>query len=304
MKHNINDRFLASCVAASLGESIALPTEGMKPEQIQTTFGEIKGPVARPDSVDFYPLSAGSTARQTEAMLAVIKASHPLPDLQGFAFNIKDAFNRFQMLWPKNATFPWPPFPDEGHYTFAFAMPAAFRLASGQSSTAELSEWLKSLSPVSVVWQQGTWIYLRLLADLYVMDEKNFSASKFLKRAMFFADEAEDLFPHDYKMKRRMQVTEPLLDEPLSEVAKACGDINNAADNILAFVGNAFYKHNDDFEKAILSTANLGGTSGAVGFYLGSLIGALRGQSNLPGAWLHSLNVKESVTSAVFNYIH
>ncbi len=304
MKHNLNDRFLASCVAASLGESIALPTEGMTPEQISKEFGRITGPMARPDSDEFYPLAAGSTARQTEAMLAVIKASRPLPDLQGFAFNIKDAFNRFQMLWPKNATFPWPPFPDEGHYTFAFAMPAAYRLAAGKSSTAELGEWLKSLSPVSIVWQQGTWIYLRLLANLYVMDEKDFDAGAFLKSAMYFADEAEDLFPHDYKMKRRMQVTEPLLDRPLIEVAQACGNINNAADNILAFVGNAFYKYNDDFEKGLLTTTNLGGTSGAVGFYLGSLIGALRGQSKLPGAWLHQLKVKESVTSAVFNYIH
>lgn len=304
MKHNLNDRFLASCVAASLGESIALPTEGMTPEQISKEFGLVNGPMARPDSDEFYPLAAGSTARQTEAMLAVIKASRPLPDLQGFAFNIKDAFNRFQMLWPKNATFPWPPFPDEGHYTFAFAMPAAYRLAAGKSNASELGEWLKSLSPVSIVWQQGTWIYLRLLANLYVMDEKDFDAAAFLKSAMYFADEAEDLFPHDHKMKRRMQVTEPLLDRPLIEVAQACGNINNAADNILAFVGNAFYKYNDDFEKGLLATTNLGGTSGAVGFYLGSLIGALRGQNQLPAAWLHQLKVKESVTSAVFNYIH
>lgn len=304
MKPNLNDRFLSSCIAASLGESIAMPTEGMSPGQIKETFGEIRGLVDRPDSSEFYTLTAGSTARQTEAMLAVLKASKPLPDLQNFAFNIKDAFNRFQMLWPKSATFPWPPFPDEGHYTFAFALPAAYRLAAGKSNVTDLGEWLKSLSPVSIVWQQGTWIYLRLLADLFVMDETEFDAEVFLKKAMEYADEAEELFPHDYKMKRRMQITEPLLDTPLIEVAKACGNINNAADNILAFVGNAFYKHNTSFETALLATSNLGGTSGAVGFYLGSLIGALRGQKVLPDAWLHKLKVKESVSSTVFNFIH
>lgn len=304
MKSTINDRFLASCIAAALGESIALPTEGMNTEQIKEMFNRVTGPVARPDSEDFYPLPPGSTARQTEAMLAVLKASRPLPDLQGFAFNIKDAFNRFQMLWPKSATFPWPPFPDEGHYTFAFAMPAAFRLASGKSSVPELAEWLKSLSPVSVVWQQGTWIYLRLLAELYTTEAEKFSPRKFVEQAMLFADEAEGHFPHDHKMKRRMQVTEPLLDASLDQVARACGNINNAADSILAFVGNAFYKYNDNFELALIETTNLGGTSGAVGFYLGSLIGALRGQSSLPGAWLNQLKVKESVSSAVFDYIH
>ncbi len=304
MSTNLNDRFLACCIAASLGESIALPTEGMTPDEIKSRFHRIAGPVARPDSPDFYALPAGSTARQTEAMLAVLKASKPLPDLQGFAFNIKDAFNRFQMLWPKSATFPWPPFPDEGHYTFSFAMPAAYRLCAGKSSVVELGEWLKSLSPVSVVWQQGTWIYLRLLADLFKSSPEKFNADDFVKNAMLYADEAEDLFPHDYKMKRRMQVTEPLLKAPLAEVAKACGNINNAADNILAFVGNAFYKHHNSFEEAVTSTANLGGTSGAVGFYLGSLIGALHGQVALPGAWLNQLKVKESVETAVFNYAH
>lgn len=304
MKMNLNDRFLACCVAASLGESIAMPTEGMTPQEIKQRFYKLAGPIARPETEDYYALPAGSTARQTEAMLAVLKASKPLPDLQGFAFNIKDAFNRFNILWPKSATFPWPPFPDEGHYTFAFAMPAAYRLSAGKNTVAELAEWMKSLSPVSVVWQQGTWIYLRLLAKLFQTNPADFDSKSFLKDAMLFADEAEHHFPHDYKMKRRMQITEPLLDASLEEVAKACGDINNAADNILAFVGNAFYKYNDNFETAVTSAANVGGTSGAVGFYLGSLIGALRGLDALPGAWLNQLKVKESVESAVFNYAH
>jgi ADP-ribosylglycohydrolase len=304
MKMNLNDRFLACCVAASLGESIAMPTEGMTPQEIKQRFHKLAGPIARPETEDYYALPAGSTARQTEAMLAVLKASKPLPDLQGFAFNIKDAFNRFNILWPKSATFPWPPFPDEGHYTFAFAMPAAYRLSAGKNTVAELAEWMKSLSPVSVVWQQGTWIYLRLLAKLFQTNPADFDSKSFLKDAMLFADEAEHHFPHDYKMKRRMQITEPLLDASLEEVAKACGDINNAADNILAFVGNAFYKYNNNFEIAVTSAANVGGTSGAVGFYLGSLIGALRGLDALPGAWLNQLKVKESVESAVFNYAH
>jgi ADP-ribosylglycohydrolase len=304
MTNQLNDRFLACCVAASLGESVALPAEGMSPEQIKLIFLSITEPVARPESEMFYPLPAGSTARQTEAMLAVLKASKPLPDLQGFAFNIKDAFNRFQILWPKSATFPWPPFPDEGHYTFAFALPAAYRLASGKNTTGELAEWLKSLSPVSVVWQQGVWIYLRLLNDLFHADAASFNPAIFVSKAMQYVDEAEVHFPNDHKMKRKMQITEPLLEAPLDIAAKSCGEINNAADNILAFVGNAFYKHHGNFEEALIATTNLGGTSGAVGFYLGSLIGALHGKNILPGAWLSKLNVRESVESAVFSYIH
>lgn len=304
MSSNLNDRFLASCLAASLGESIALPAEGMTPDQVRSVFHKIEGPVARPESDSFYPLPAGSTARQTEAMLAVLKASKPLPDLQGFAFNIKDSFNRFQMLWPKSATFPWPPFPDEGHYTFAFAMPAAYRLCAGKNSVAEIADWLKSLSPVSVVWQQGIWIYLRLLADLLKMDVASFDRVAFVQRAMEYADEAEQHFPNDHKMKRRMQVTEPLLEASLADVAVACGNVNNNADNILSFVGSAFFKHNQSFEEALVATSNLGGTSGAVGFYLGSLIGALHGRDALPGAWVGQLKVKESVEAAVFNYAH
>ena len=71
---------------------------------------------------------------------------------------------------------------------------------------------------------------------------------------MEYADEAESHFPHDYKMKRRMQLTEPLLSQPLDVVASACGDINNNADNVLAFVGSAFFKHHNSFEQAL--TAN------------------------------------------------
>lgn len=304
MSSNLNDRFLASCLAASLGESFALPAEGMSPDDVQQTFGTIDGLVARPESDTFYALPAGSTARQTEAMLAVLKASRPLPDLQGFAFNIKDSFNRFQMLWPKSATFPWPPFPDEGHYTFAFAMPAAYRLCAGKNSVSDIADWLKSLSPVSVVWQQGVWIYLRLLSDLFKSDASSFDQVVFVQKAMEYADEAETHFPRDYKMKRRMQLTEPLLRAPLKDVAAACGNINNNADNVLAFVGSAFFKHHHNFGEALMATANLGGTSGAVGFYLGSLIGALHGKECMPSAWLAELKVKESVESAVFNYAH
>ncbi|KPQ00508.1 MAG: ADP-ribosyl-[dinitrogen reductase] hydrolase DraG [Bacteroidetes bacterium HLUCCA01] len=300
----LNDRFLASCLAASLGESMALPAEGMTPEQIKHTFGKIESLAARPESDTFYALPAGSTARQTEAMLAVLKASRPLPDLQGFAFNIKDSFNRFQMLWPKSATFPWPPFPDEGHYTFAFALPAAYRLCAGKNSVSDIADWLKSLSPVSVVWQQGVWIYLRLLSDLFKTDAEHFDRIAFVQKAMEYADEAESHFPHDYKMKRRMQLTEPLLSQPLDVVASACGDINNNADNVLAFVGSAFFKHHNSFEQALTATTNLGGTSGAVGFYLGSLFGALHGKSVMPDSWLGKLKVKESVEAAVFNYAH
>lgn len=303
MSSNLNDRFLASSLAASLGESIALPAEGMTPDEVRSVFNKIEEPVARPESDSFYPLPAGSTARQTEAMLAVLKASKPLPDLQGFAFNIKDSFNRFQMLWPKRATFPWPPFPDEGHYTLAFAMPAAYRLCVGKNSVTEIADWLKNLSPVSIVWQQGVWIYLRLLADLLKMDEGTFDRFAFVKQAMNYADEAERHFPHDHKMKRRMQVTGPLINSSLADIAVACENVNNNADNILAFVGSAFFKHNQSFEEALVATSNLGGTSGAVGFYLGSLIGALHGRDVLPVTWLGQLKVKESVEAAVLNYI-
>lgn len=291
-------RFIASCLGGALGESIGMACEGMTPEHIQEQFGRIKGPAPRPESEEFYPLPAGSTARQTEALLAVLKSSSPLPDLPSFAFHIKDAFNRFPTLWPKDAAFAWPPFPDEGHYTFAFAIPAAYSLARGERSSDELAEWLKSFAPVSMVWQQGTWVYLRLLAWLFGQSPEPFDRDLFVTKALLFMDEAEAHFPHDHKLKRRMQTVQPLLGGNLDEVATLCGHVNMAAENILCVVGAVFHKHGHDPKSALLEGANLGGCSGAVTFYVGTLLGALHGRHALPESWIEKLRVHESVEHA------
>jgi hypothetical protein len=303
MSTSIERNFIAACIGASLGESIGMACESMSPAQIQEQFGRIKGPAPRPESDEFYPLPAGSTARQTEGLLAVLKSSNPLPDLPHFAFHIKDAFNRFPTLWPKSAAFPWPPFPDEGHYTFAFALPAAYRLASSQMSVEEAADWLKSFAPVSIVWQQGTWVYMRLLAWMFEHHPQGFSKGHFLTKALMFIDEAEVYFPHDFKLKRRMQSVQPLMEGPLEAVATACGDVNIAAENIISVVGAVFYQHHDSFHDAILAGANLGGSTGAVTFYTGSLLGALHGASIFPEAWLEKLRVRDSVEHAGMAYV-
>ncbi len=303
MNTTIDQKFIAACVGAALGESIGMASESMTPAQIQEHFGRIKGPAPRPESDEFYPLPAGSTARQTEAMLAVLKSSNPLPDLPHFAFNIKDAFNRFPTLWPKSAAFPWPPFPDEGHYTFAFALPAAYRLASGTMSVEDAADWLKSFAPVSIVWQQGTWVYMRLLAWMFEHHAQGFAKGLFLTKALMFVDEAESYFPHDFKLKRRMQSIQPLMDGPLEVIASTCGDVNIAAENIISVVGAVFYQHPASFQDGILAAANLGGSTGAVTFYTGSLLGALHGTSIFPDAWLEKLRVRDSVEHAGKGYV-
>lgn len=303
MSTSIESKFIAACVGAALGESIGMACESMTPAQIQEQFGRIKGPAPRPESDEFYPLPAGSTARQTEGLLAVLKSSNPLPDLPHFAFHIKDAFNRFPTLWPKSAAFPWPPFPDEGHYTFAFAMPAAYRLASGAITVEDAADWLKSFAPVSIVWQQGTWVYLRLLAWMFEHHSDSFAKGLFLTKALMFVDEAEAYFPHDFKLKRRMQSIQPLMEGPLEAVAATCGDVNIAAENIISVVGAVFYQHPDSFNDAVLAGANLGGSTGAVTFYAGSLLGALHGAAVFPEAWLEKLRVRDSVEHAAKSYV-
>lgn len=303
MPTTIQSRFIAACLGGSLGESIGMACESMTPDQIQEQFGRIKGPAPRPESEEFYALPAGSTARQTEALLAVLKSSSPLPDLPRFAFHIKDAFNRFPTLWPKYSAFAWPPFPDEGHYTFAFALPAAYSLANGEKSAEELAEWLKSFAPVSIVWQQGTWVYLRLLAWLFGQASDTFDPNLFVTKALLFTDEAGSYFPHDHKLKRRMQIIQPLMGGDLEDVAKACGNVNMAAENILCVVGSVFHRHGRDPRTALTEAANLGGCTGAVTFYTGTLLGALHGRHALPEAWIEKLRVRESVEHAARMYV-
>jgi hypothetical protein len=303
MPTTFQTRFIASCLGGALGESIGMACEGMTPEQIRERFGRIKGPAPRPESHEFYPLPAGSTARQTEALLAVLKSSSPLPDLPRFAFHIKDAFNRFPTLWPKDAAFPWPPFPDEGHYTFAFALPAAYALAQGDRSNEELADWLKSFAPVSIVWQQGTWVYLRLLTWLFGQDPTRFDPDLFVTQTLHFMDEAESHFPHDHKLKRRMRTIQPLLGGNLDQVAQLCGHVDVAAENILCVVGAVFHKFAHDPESALLEGANLGGCTGAVTFYTGTLLGALHGRHALPESWIETMRVHESVDHAARQYV-
>ncbi|MEX0681030.1 MAG: ADP-ribosylglycohydrolase family protein [Balneolales bacterium] len=286
MSDIIKDKFKATCLGAALGEAIGMPAEGMIPNQVASILGVISGFKNRPEADDFSSVPAGYSTRQTEALLSVLAASAPLPDLQEFAFTVKQALNQFPEKWPKSTTFAWPPFPDGGHYTFSFAIPASRILNEGRADVHELIEWMHSLTPSSVVWQQSVWLYLRLLNYLYDQDSATFDPDEFLVCATKFTKEAEEHFPGDYKIRRRMQVTEPMMNEPLDVIAKACGNVSKQAEDMITFVGAVFYRYHRDYKKALTGAANLGGASEASCFYLGSLLGALGGSAVLPDDWL------------------
>lgn len=292
---DIKDRFHATCLGAAIGEAIGMPAEQMTPEQVADEFCRIEGFRERPASGDFRSVKAGHSVRQTEAMLSVLAASSPLPDLQEFAFTIKQALNKYPEKWPQSTTFAWPPFPDGGHYTFSFAIPAARLLNEERITVGELTDWMQTLTPSSVVWQQSIWLYLRLLNYLFDQTTKDFDPDEFLEKATEYIVEAEKHFPGDYKIRRRMQVTEPMMDEPLEMIAKSCGDVSKLAEDMITFVGAVFYRHHNDFKKALSEAANLGGESEASCFYLGSLFGALAGSSVLPPDWLAGYAERERV---------
>lgn len=300
---NTADRFIASCLGAAVGESLGLPAEGLDPGQISTDFGHIDSPVARRESPDYSAMPAGSIGRQTEALIAVLRASHPLPDLQQFASNLKESFARYPNKWPKHSTFPWPPFPDEGHYTFAFALPGAWQMLNDNLDDEGATDWIRSLEPVSVVWKHGTWIYMRLLHWLYSQNEGALDKKAFLKRVMSFTEEAEEKFPGDHKMKRRMQLVEPLLDGELGDIARACGGIDPSAQNVLAFVGAVFYRFGGRFDEALVAAVNQGGSSSGVGFYLGSLSAAFGGDAVIPDNWLGMLSEKERLHQVIRQFL-
>ena len=302
MSDQIMNKFKATCLGAAIGESIGMPAEGMSPEEVSSKIGAISGFNGRVDEGDFSALEAGRSARQTEAMLSVLASSSPLPDLQEFAFTIKQALNKYPEKWPKSTTFAWPPFPDGGHYTFSFAIPAARLLYEERISIDDITEWMHSLTPSSVVWQQSIWLYLRLLDYLYRQSAATFDPDDFLSHAARYIREAEAHFPGDYKIRRRMQVTEPMMDEPLEVIAKSCGDVSKLAEDMITFVGAVFYRHHNDYKKAITEAANLGGESEASCFYLGSLFGALGGVEIIPDEWLEKYSERERVEAALANF--
>jgi ADP-ribosylglycohydrolase len=302
MSDKIKNRFRATCLGAAIGEGIGMPAEEMNPEQVTSAFGNIDGFRDRPEAEDFSPVAAGHSTRQTEAMMSVLASATPLPDLQEFAFTIKQALNKYPEKWPKSTTFAWPPFPDGGHYTFSFAIPAARLLTEGRVSVPDLITWMQSLTPSSVVWQQSIWLYLRLLDYLYGIEKKDFDPDEFLENATKFILEAERHFPGDYKIRRRMQVTEPMMDEPLEDIAKSCGGVSKLAEDMITFVGAVFHRHHDDFKAAVTAAANLGGASEASCFYLGSLFGALGGMEALPQDWLQGYKARERVESALSTF--
>ncbi|MDI6402728.1 ADP-ribosylglycohydrolase family protein [Balneolaceae bacterium ANBcel3] len=299
MSDIIKEKFQATCIGAALGEAIGMPAEGMTPQQVSSVHGGIDGFKSRPESDDFSPVQAGHSARQTEALLSVLSASAPLPDLQEFAFTLKQALNSYPEKWPQSTTFAWPPFPDGGHYTFSFAIPAARLLAEERVTTDDLVSWMQSLTPSSVVWQQSIWLYLRLLSYLYRQDPNTFDADEFLARAARFIKEAEGYFPGDYKIRRRMQVTEPLIDESLEHIAKSCGNVSTLAEDMITFVGVVFHRYHNDYRKALLEAANIGGSSEASCFYLGSLFGALGGKNALDSEWLKGYKELDRVMSVL-----
>lgn len=282
-------------MGAAIGEAVGMPAEGMTPEQVASTFGRITGFTNRPDGEDLNAVEAGHSACQTEAMLSVLAASAPLPDLQEFAFTVKQALNKYPEKWPKSTTFAWPPFPDGGHYTFSFAIPASRLLNEGRVSVDELIDWMHTLTPSSVVWQQSIWLYMRLLNYLYDRNVEDFEPDDFLTQATKYIREAEGYFPGDYKIRRRMQVTEPMMDEPLEQIAKSCGNVSKLAEDMITFVGAVFYHRHKNFKEALTEAANLGGESEASCFYLGSLMGALGGDEMLPGDWLDNYAERERV---------
>lgn len=297
-----SQKFNACCLGAALGESFGMPAEGYSQVEIIRHYGGIKQLVDRRESDDFHALPAGSTAKQTEALLAILKASEPLPDLQNFAFNIKNSYNRHPEKWPKATTFPWPPFPDGGHYSLAFAVPAAWQLSQKQVDPERLSIWLKSMEPVSPVWQQGVWVYLRMLSWLFGLKPTDFDRSVCLEKIIQFIGEAEDLVPNEFKLRRRVQLVEPLLEGPSEKISKACGDVSSDAENILAFTGAVFYRHPDNFKEALAEAANSGGSAEAVSFYTGSLLGALHGPGILPKDWLDNFPEKDRPANEAERY--
>lgn len=302
MSEIIQDKFKAMCLGAGIGEAIGMPSEGMKPREVLSELGEIKGYIDRPERDDFLRLEKGHSARQTEALLSVLAASNPLPDLQEFAFLLKQALNQYPEKWPKSTTFAWPPFPDGGHYTFAFAIPVARQLNEGKVTRDSLAKWLQSLTPSSVVWQQSIWLYIRLLDYLFPLAPDDFEPDEFLSNAAKYIREAEVHFPGDYKIRRRMQVTEPMMEEPLELIAASCGGVSKLAEDMITFVGAVFCRYYKDYKKALTGAASIGGSSEASGFYLGSLMGALGGMEVLPEKWLEEYKDRERVEKAVNHF--
>ncbi len=286
-------------MCAAVGEAIGMPAQDLMPKQVASKPGVITGFAARPEAEDLHPVEAGHSTRQTEALIAVLKASKPLPDLQEFAFSLKQALNQYPEKWPKSTTFAWPPFPDGGHYTFSFAVPASRLLREEKVTVKELIDWMHTLTPSSVVWQQSIWLYLRLLDFLYGQDAETFDPDEFLVNATRFIVEAEEHFPGDYKIRRRMQVTEPMMDEPLEDIARSCGNVSKLAEDMITFVGAVFYRHHSDYKKALTEAANLGGESEASCFYLGSLFGALYGSDCLPQEWLDGYAERSRINKAL-----
>lgn len=302
MSESISKKFYATCMGAAVGEAIGMPAEGMSPDQVKDRLGIIDGFCPRPESEDFRPIPAGDSARQTEALISVLNASNPLPDLQEFAFLLKQALNRHPEKWPKSTTFAWPPFPDGGHYTFSFAIPAARFLAEERISIPELVDWMQSLTPASVVWQQSIWLYLRLLHNLFLQDQAGFDPDDFLLRAARYIREAEEYFPGDYKIRRRMQVTEPMMDEDLADIAISCGKVSYLAEDMITFVGVVFYRYYKDYAQALSEAARLGGASEASCFYLGSLFGALGGVQMIPEKWMTGYSGKGQLEKSILSF--
>ncbi|MEX0778625.1 MAG: ADP-ribosylglycohydrolase family protein [Balneolales bacterium] len=296
------EKFNACCQGAALGESFGMPGEGYSTTDIKQLYGNIEQLIARKESKDFHALPAGNTAKQTEALISILQGSDPLPDLQNFAFNIKNAYNQHPEKWPKATTFPWPPFPDGGHYSLSFAIPAAWQLAQKQFDVHDLAKWLKSLEPVSKVWQQGVWVYFQMLTWLFEINPSEFDRIVCLRKIRMFIDEAEQLFPNEFKLRRRMQIILPLLDESPEDILSACGDISSDAENILAFTGAVFYRHFDNYKDALTETANAGGSAEATSFYVGSLLGALHGPEILPQDWLDQLSGKDRINNEAEKY--
>jgi hypothetical protein len=275
-------RFRGALYGFVVSDAQATPFKWHKPEEVAHL--RLEGVYFdRPGNALMPHLPAAYTTRDTEALIAVLKSSTPLPDLLHFAFNLKAAFTTFPEKWRVGTVFPWPPFPDKSHFTLAFALPAAYRYASGMIGADQLTAWIQRLSPASVIWQQCIYVYTTLLAGLM---SGRIDATGAWAEADRLVEAAESMFPgaalldpflnsletvSDYK-------TDPRLEEGIPEHAHTA----------LSLAIHAFSKGASTLPEMLQPVVSLGGDTGAA-CYAGALWGAAHGFEAVPTALVSPL---------------
>ncbi len=279
---DIASRFRGAIFGFATSDAQATPFKWHKPEEVAHL--KLEGEyVNRPGNALMPHLPAGYTTRDTEALIAVLKSSTPLPDLLHFAFNLKAAFTTFPEKWRVGTVFPWPPFPDKSHFTLAFSLPAAYRLAAGMIDADQLNAWIQRLSPASVIWQQCIFVYTNLLASLM-----NGSVTKATawKEADRLAETAEALFPGASLLDPFMNSLESV--SGYSDGGRFSDGIPETAHTSLALAIHAFSTGDSALPVMLQPVVSLGGDTGAA-CYAGALWGAANGVEAIPGALITPL---------------